>query len=66
MWLESVAELQEVKGRESFIPLSLTGGAISVYEPLSYVEQTDSDQLKATMSLAFSSNCFCAFDQFVT
>jgi hypothetical protein len=62
--LELVAQLQEVKNLQSFLPLFLSEGAFAVYQGLSDDDKKDYDKVKRALRLAFTAGPFKANEEF--
>ncbi|MEL7287530.1 MAG: hypothetical protein AAGJ57_08955 [Pseudomonadota bacterium] len=62
--LELVAKIQNIKKKENFVPLFLTGGAFAVYDALPEKKKDDYDEIRAALSRAFSIDRFRAFEEF--
>lgn len=63
--VELVAELQNVKKLETFVPLFLSGPAYSVYDGLESSTKQDYSLLRNALSKAFSLSAFSAYESFV-
>ena len=59
--LETVAELQELKGLEKVVPLFLAGSAYAVYKELSGESRKSYPTVKAALLKAFSDDPFKAY-----
>ena len=64
--VELVAELQNVKKLETFVPLFLSGPAYAVYDGLDGVTKGDYGLLRNALLKAFSLSAFSAYESFVS
>ena len=55
-----------MKNVERVLPLRLRGGPLAIYRQLSVKQKADAEQIKQALIMAYATDAFNAYDQFVT